>query len=66
MNKNRLILPVSHICTLIFLPLIETSFVENSTPIVDRLSNENSFRVKRDSKFDFPTPESPVRTILNM
>jgi len=39
--------------------------VANSTPIVDFDSKQNSFRVKRDSKFDLPTPESPIRTTLN-
>ena len=38
--------------------------VANSTPIVDLDSRLNSFRVKRDSKFDFPTPESPMRTTV--
>lgn len=38
--------------------------VANSTPMVDLLSRENSLRVKRLSKFDFPTPESPMRTTL--
>eukprot|EP00694_Reclinomonas_americana_P003078 EC789255.1.p1 GENE.EC789255.1~~EC789255.1.p1 ORF type:complete len:137 (-),score=19.72 EC789255.1:71-481(-) len=39
--------------------------VANSTPIVDLLSRLNSFRVKRDSRLDLPTPESPISTILN-
>jgi len=38
--------------------------VANSTPIVDFDSKQNSFLVKRESRFDFPTPESPMRTIL--
>lgn len=59
-------LPVSQICTLIVLPSTCTSFVENSTPMVERLSSENSLRVKRESRFDLPTPESPVSTILKM
>lgn len=36
--------------------------VANSTPIVDLLSRLNSLRVKRESRLDFPTPESPMRT----
>jgi hypothetical protein len=39
--------------------------VANSTPIVDFDSEQNSFLVKRESKLDFPTPESPIRTTLN-
>ena len=38
--------------------------VANSTPIVDLLSRLNSFRVNRLSRFDLPTPESPIRTTL--
>lgn len=34
----------------------------NSTPIVDLDSRLNSLRVNRDSRFDFPTPESPIST----
>jgi hypothetical protein len=36
--------------------------VANSTPIVDFESRLNSFRVKRLSRLDFPTPESPIST----
>ncbi len=36
--------------------------VANSTPMVDFDSRLNSFRVNLDSKFDFPTPESPINT----
>jgi hypothetical protein len=36
--------------------------VANSTPIVDFDSKLNSFRVNLESKFDFPTPESPIKT----
>jgi hypothetical protein len=39
--------------------------VANSTPIVDLLSSENSFRVNLLSRFDLPTPESPIKTTLN-
>ena len=65
-GRAKVNLPVSHNCTLIVLPSTCTSLVENSTPMVDRLSSENSLRVKRDSRFDLPTPESPVSTILKM
>ena len=37
-------------------------FAANSTPIVDLLSRLNSFRVNRDKRLDFPTPESPIKT----
>ena len=36
--------------------------VANSTPMVDLLSRLNSLRVNRESRLDFPTPESPIRT----
>lgn len=36
--------------------------VANSTPIVVLDSKLNSFLVNLESKFDFPTPESPIRT----
>lgn len=36
--------------------------VANSTPMVDLESRLNSFRVNRESRLDFPTPESPIRT----
>ena len=36
--------------------------VANSTPMVDLDSKLNSFLVNRESKLDFPTPESPIRT----
>ncbi len=39
--------------------------VANSTPMVDFESRLNSFRVNRLKRFDFPTPESPMRTTLN-
>lgn len=38
--------------------------VANSTPMVDLDSSENSLRVKRDRRFDLPTPESPISTTL--
>jgi hypothetical protein len=38
--------------------------VANSTPIVDFDSRQNSFLVKRLSRFDLPTPESPISTTL--
>ena len=34
----------------------------NSTPMVDLLSRLNSLRVKRESRLDFPPPETPKRT----
>ena len=39
--------------------------VANSTPIVDLESRQNSLRVNLERMFDFPTPESPINTILN-
>ncbi|BAS75226.1 Os01g0848766 [Oryza sativa Japonica Group] len=39
--------------------------VANSTPMVDLDSRKNSLRVKRERMLDLPTPESPMRTILN-
>lgn len=39
--------------------------VANSTPIVDLDSRQNSLRVKRLSRLDLPTPESPMSTTLN-
>jgi len=40
--------------------------VANSTPMVDLESLLNSFFVKRNTRLDLPTPESPRRTILKM
>lgn len=42
-----------------------TDLVANSTPMVVLESILNSFRVNLESKLDLPTPESPIRTILN-
>lgn len=53
---------MSQICALIFLPSVVIDLVANSTPIVDLDSRLNSFRVNRESRFDLPTPESPMRT----
>ncbi|KAF7070937.1 hypothetical protein CFC21_076363 [Triticum aestivum] len=39
--------------------------VANSTPMVDLDSRLNSLRVKRVSRLDLPTPESPISTTLN-
>ncbi|GFS35932.1 RAB GTPase homolog A1G [Actinidia rufa] len=39
--------------------------VANLTPIVDLDSRLNSFLVNLESKFDFPTLESPISTTLN-
>ena len=38
--------------------------VANSTPMVDLDSKLNSFLVNRESRLDFPTPESPIRTTV--
>jgi len=38
--------------------------VANSTPMVDLDSKLNSFRVNRESRLDFPTPESPIKTTV--
>ena len=56
--------PVSQICALMVFPSRETERVANSTPIVDFDSRLNSLRVNRESKFDFPTPESPITTTV--
>lgn len=40
--------------------------VENSTPMVVRLSWLNSLRVKRDSRLVLPTPDSPISTTEGM
>ena len=47
---------------MIVLPSATIDLVANSTPIVLFDSRLNSFRVKRDNRFDFPTPESPIST----
>ena len=39
--------------------------VANSTPMVDLDSRQNSFLVNLERMLDLPTPESPMRTILN-
>ena len=39
--------------------------VANSTPMVDLDSRLNSFLVNLESRFDLPTPESPMRTTGN-
>ena len=39
--------------------------VANSTPMVDFDSRLNSFLVNRESKFDLPTPESPIKTTVD-
>lgn len=67
--------PLSWVSASLFLPfqllhLASASYtcmlrVANSTPIVDLLSRENSLRVNRLSRLDFPTPESPISTTLN-
>ena len=40
-------------------------FVANSTPIVGLQPKLNSFFVNLDKIFVFPTPLSPIKTILN-
>jgi len=53
---------VSQICALIVLPSATIDLVANSTPMVLFDSRLNSLRVKRDNRFDLPTPESPIST----
>jgi len=53
---------VSQICALMVLESTWMDLVANSTPMVDLESRLNSLRVKRLSRLDFPTPESPIRT----
>lgn len=53
---------VSHICAFIVFPSTWMLLVANSTPMVLLLSRLNSFRVNRDRRLLFPTPESPIRT----
>lgn len=55
---------VSHIWALIVFESTCMDLVANSTPMVDLLSRLNSLRVKRESRLDLPTPESPIRTTL--
>lgn len=55
-------LPVSQICALIVFASTWMLLVVNSTPMVDFDSKLNSFLVKRETRLDFPTPESPIRT----
>jgi len=40
-------------------------FLTKSTPIVDRYDSLNRSSAKRSNMHDFPTPESPTKTILN-
>lgn len=56
------ILPVSQICALMVFASTWMLRVVNSTPMVDFDSRLNSFLVKRETRLDFPTPESPIRT----
>lgn len=53
---------VSQICALIVLASTWIDRVANSTPMVDLESRLNSLRVNRESRLDFPTPESPIST----
>ena len=60
MSKTWLVnVPVSQICALMVLPSTWMLLVANSTPIVDF---DSSFRMNRDKRLDFPTPESPIKT----
>ena len=63
-QNAHVISPVSQIWALIVFPSTCILLVANSTPIVDLDSKLNSFLVNRESKFDFPTPESPMRTTV--
>jgi len=47
------------------LPYILVVFVANYTPIVGLESTLKVLSTNLDNKFDFPTPESPINTILN-
>ena len=52
-------------CQCIFQSLVSVTCIDlvaNSTPMVDLDSKLNSFLVNLESKFDFPTPESPIKT----
>jgi hypothetical protein len=55
---------VSQIWALTTLPSTWRERVANSTPMVDLDSRLNSLRVKRESRLDLPTPESPMSTTL--
>jgi len=57
--------PVSQIWALMVLLSTWMLLVANSTPMVDLDSRLNSFLVKRESRLDFPTPESPIKTTGN-
>lgn len=61
-RKGQMSLPVSQICALIVFASTWMLLVVNSTPMVDFDSKLNSFLVKRETRLDFPTPESPIRT----
>jgi hypothetical protein len=61
-RRKKVNVPVSQICALIVLPSVWIDFVANSTPMVDFDSRLNSSRVNRLSRFDLPTPESPIKT----
>jgi len=57
---------VSQICALTSLWSMTSVLVRNSTPIVGFDFKWNSFFTNRFKSWDFPTPESPTITILNM
>ena len=56
---------VSQIWAFMVFPSTWMDLVANSTPMVDLDSRLNSFLVNLESKFDLPTPESPMRTTGN-
>ncbi|CAA6672959.1 unnamed protein product [Spirodela intermedia] len=56
---------LSNVASLMTLSPTRILRVANSTPMVDLDSRLNSLRVKRDKRFDLPTPESPISTTLN-
>lgn len=65
-TKENLSWPaVSQIWALTILSSQRILRVANSTPMVDFDSRLNSLRVNLDKRFDFPTPESPIKTTLN-
>ncbi|KVH95847.1 hypothetical protein Ccrd_002069, partial [Cynara cardunculus var. scolymus] len=64
-SKRLCIVAVSQIWAFTTFSSTRMLRVANSTPMVDLDSRLNSFRVNLDNRFDFPTPESPMRTTLN-
>lgn len=62
MARYRSCPAVSQIWALMVLASTWMERVANSTPMVDLESRLNSLRVNRESRFDLPTPLSPMRT----